>query len=379
MSVAVALRPATTADRLVLWRWRNDLGTRGASFDAREISLEEHTRWLEETLARVDRHLWVVSHGTADVGVVRLDVDERAATVSIALAPEARGRGLGPAALSVLAAEAFGPLGLATLRARVKRGNRMSIGAFRRAGYTVRRRTRDAVELALAAPGRRLALIPARAGSKRFAGKNLALIEGRPLVARAVDVAREAGLFARIVVSTEDATIAQVAKDAGAEVLARAARLAADSARLVDVCRGVLDELEEQGDCLTAFCLLLPTSPLRTADHIREAWDRMERTGADGVMSVVEFPHVPLWAVREVRGWLRLFFGRRWLRSRERLPVLHRHNGVVLWMRTAPFRRDRDFYGRRIAPYYMSLESSVDVDYPIDLEFAEFLRARRAP
>jgi len=376
---AVRLRAAVAGDRLALWRWRNDPVTRRASFDRREIPLEEHTRWFERSLGLRERRLWIVTAEGADVGVVRLDLEGRAATVSVVLAPDARGRGLGPAALGALAAEAFGPLGVATLRAHVRRDNRASLAAFRRAGYTTAARTRGAVELVLTAPGRRLALIPARAGSKRFPGKNLVLFDGRPLLTRAVDVARESALFARIVVSTDAAAIARVAKEAGAEVLARDARLAADSARLVDVCLAALDELEAQGDRLAAFCLLLPTSPFRTAHHVREAWDRLERTRADGVMSVVEFPHVPLWAVHEVRGRLRLFFGRRWLRSRDRLPVLHRHNGVVLWMRTAAFRRTGDFYGPRIAPYPMDLRASVDIDHPIDLEFAEFLRTRTTP
>ena len=371
------LRPAAAGDRLPLWRWRNDPATRRASFDRREIPLDEHTRWFERSLALDERRLWIVTADGADVGVVRLDFEGPTATVSLALAPEARGRGLGSAALAALAAEAFGSLGLATLRAHVRRDNRASLTMFRRAGYTAGARTPEAVEFVLAAPGRRLALIPARAGSKRFPGKNLALFDGRPLLARAVDVARESGLFARVVVSTEDAVVARVAKEAGAEILAREARLAADSARLVDVCLAALDELEAQGDRLAAFCLLLPTSPFRTAEHVREAWDRLEQTRADGVMSVAEFPHVPLWAVREVRGRLRLFFGRRWLRSRDRLPVLYRHNGVVLWMRTAAFRRVRDFYGPRIAAYAMDLRTSVDIDHPIDLDFAEFLRTRR--
>jgi CMP-N-acetylneuraminic acid synthetase len=56
------------------------------------------------------------------------------------------------------------------------------------------------------------------------------------------------------------------------------------------------------------------------------------------------------------------------------LPALHRHNGVVLWARTEAFRRYRDFYCPRLAPYHMTLEESVDIDQPLDLEFAEFLR-----
>jgi CMP-N-acetylneuraminic acid synthetase/RimJ/RimL family protein N-acetyltransferase len=373
---AVVLRPATAADGQAIRGWRNHPTTRRASFDQREIGPDEHALWLERSLARADRKLWIVHAAGADVGVVRLDLDGRAGEVSIALAPEARGRGLGTAALRALAFEAFGPLRLAALRARVKRGNRASLAAFRRAGFTARA-GRGAATLLLSAPGRRLALIPARGGSKRFPRKNLAVFDGRPLLARTVDVARETGLFARIVVSTEDDEIAGVATDAGAEVLRRDPRLAADSARLVDVCRVVLDELAQQGELVEAFCLLLPTSPFRTAVHVREAWDVLERRRANGVMSVSEFPHVPLWAVHEVRGSLRLFFGRRWLKSRDRLPRLCRHNGVVLWMKTDAFRRARDFYGPRIAAYPMSLEESVDLDHPLDLAFAEFLKASR--
>ena len=222
----------------------------------------------------------------------------------------------------------------------------------------------------------RLCLIPARGGSKRFPRKNIAPFRGRPLLAATVEVARDAGVFDRIVVSTEDAEIARIAKDAGADVHERDPRLAGDAARLVDVCRTVLDEIEREVP-VPAFCLLIPTSPFRTAEHVREAY-RLLDSRANGVMSLAEWPHVPLWAVHEVRGAVKLFHGRRYLRSRGALPRLYRHNGVVLWMRTAAFRRYGDFYCPRVRPYYMSLEESVDVDHELDLHFAEFLAARKA-
>lgn len=153
MSAVVALRPATRADGLALWRWRNDPATRLASFDGREIELAEHARWVEQSLARADRRIWIVMAAGVDIGMVRLDLEDRAATVSINLAPEARGRGIGPAALRALVAEAFGPLGLLTLRARVKRDNAASLGAFRKAGFAGRGRG-AITELVLVAPGR---------------------------------------------------------------------------------------------------------------------------------------------------------------------------------------------------------------------------------
>jgi CMP-N-acetylneuraminic acid synthetase len=224
---------------------------------------------------------------------------------------------------------------------------------------------------------RRLAIIPARGGSRRFPRKNLAVFDGTPLVARAVQVAREAGVFDRIVVSTEDQEIAAVAREAGAEVHARAARLASDSARVVDVCRAVLDACAGGGERYDVFCVLLPTSPFRTAEHVRAGLAVLHDKRANVAMSVTVFPHVPFWAVRETRGFLTLHWGRRQLKSRDRLPTLYRHNGVVLWSRADAFRRSRDFYGPRVAAYYMSLEESVDVDEPLDLEFAHFLAERR--
>ena len=222
----------------------------------------------------------------------------------------------------------------------------------------------------------RLCVIPARGGSKRFPRKNLARFDRRPLVARAVDVAAASRVFQRIVVSTEDAEIARVARRAGAEIHRRDPRLATDGARVVEVCRAVLDDLGTPA-AYEAFCVLLPTSPLRTVIHVRESLRLLERRKADVVMSIVAYPHVPWWALRERKGYVRLAFGATVLKRRDRLPRLYRHNGVVLWARTEPFLRRREFYGARVVPYHMTPEVSVDVDGPLDLEFAEFLRRRR--
>jgi CMP-N-acetylneuraminic acid synthetase len=81
--------------------------------------------------------------------------------------------------------------------------------------------------------------------------------------------------------------------------------------------------------------------------------------------------------VREERGFLRLQFGARTLKSRHTLPVLRRHNGVVLWSRTDAFLRAGDFYGARVVNYPMAQEESIDIDEPLDLEFATFLSGRK--
>lgn len=131
----VTLRPAAITDAETLWRWRNDIDTRRASWDGRTVALPDHVAWLRETLARPDRRLYVAMLGTAAVGTARLDVEGVAAEVSITVSPEWRGRGLAPRVLDALIRAAFGELGIERLVARIKCDNRPSRLAFARAGF----------------------------------------------------------------------------------------------------------------------------------------------------------------------------------------------------------------------------------------------------
>jgi len=381
---SVRLRRATAADTEAVWRWRNDPVTRAASLDTAEVPWAVHETWFGDSLRRDDRELYIVVADGEDAGMVRVDVRNGEGVVSVNIAPEWRRRGVGTAALRTLVRQTPRRPGLARLVAEIRASNVASRAAFERAGFSESDRRHDGAEdllrLAVSASrgdGRRLCIIPARGGSKRFPGKNVALFDGTPLLTRTVEVAREAGIFDRILVSTDDAEAERLAQKADAEVHHRAAALADDSARLVDVCLAILDELAAAGEPVDTFCLLIPTSPFRTATHVRESYELLRERRANGVMSVAVFPHVAFWAVHEVKGHVRLFWGKRWLRSRHELPSLYRHNGVVLWMRAAAFRRYRDFYCPKVVPYHMSLEESVDIDYPLDLDLAEVLQQRR--
>jgi pseudaminic acid biosynthesis-associated methylase len=133
----VGLRPATLADCERLWRWRNDPATRRASFDEREIALDDHRRWLAAALADAAREVYVVLADGEAAGTVRLDRAGPEATVSIAIAPEVRGRGLGAAALRALVERAFAAGDVDRLVARVKPDNPASRAAFEAAGFRV--------------------------------------------------------------------------------------------------------------------------------------------------------------------------------------------------------------------------------------------------
>ncbi|GLS03841.1 pseudaminic acid cytidylyltransferase [Chitiniphilus shinanonensis] len=136
----------------------------------------------------------------------------------------------------------------------------------------------------------RLALIPARGGSKRIPHKNIRDFCGKPILAYSVAAAFESGLFTEVMVSTDDERIAQLAREHGALVpFLRSPENANDYAGLMDVLREVLSGYAEQGRSFQQVCLLLPTAPLVTPARLREAHQMLEREDFDTVFPTVRF------------------------------------------------------------------------------------------
>lgn len=135
---SATLRPATAEDCHRVWVWRNDPETRQASFDSSPIDFAAHQAWFKASLERDDRRLYVILADGTESGVVRLDISGKEAVVSVNLAPEWRGRGVGPAALQAVSEFAFAVLDLERLVASVKPENQRSLTAFRKAGFTAR-------------------------------------------------------------------------------------------------------------------------------------------------------------------------------------------------------------------------------------------------
>ena len=134
----------------------------------------------------------------------------------------------------------------------------------------------------------RLALIPARGGSKRIPRKNVKPFAGRPMIGYAIAAAQAAGVFNRIVVSTDDDEIADVARACGAEVpFRRPAALADDHAGTVPVVAHALDALAWPDD--QAVCCIYPGVPLLRASDLRAALDLLLAGGCDYAFPVLPF------------------------------------------------------------------------------------------
>lgn len=136
---------------------------------------------------------------------------------------------------------------------------------------------------------RGVALIPARAGSKRIPGKNVRPLGGHPLIAYTIAAARDSGVFVDILVSTESDAVASVARSNGAEVpFVRPAEMAGDLSPDIEWVRYTLERLQAEGREYDAFSLLRPTSPFRTGATIRRAWAAFVADGRASSLRAVE-------------------------------------------------------------------------------------------
>ena len=140
------------------------------------------------------------------------------------------------------------------------------------------------------------ALIPARGGSKRLPRKNVKLLNSKPLIAWSVEVAKASKYIDQVIVSTDDEEIKQISEQYGAEVpFIRPEHLSNDTASSFDVIKHAIEQLgiEDQNHLIV---LLQPTSPLRTTFDIDKALEFFKTNDADGVVSISECEHSPLWA-----------------------------------------------------------------------------------
>jgi N-acylneuraminate cytidylyltransferase len=137
----------------------------------------------------------------------------------------------------------------------------------------------------------KVAVIPARGGSKRIPRKNIRDFAGRPMLAYPVAAARRSGLFDRVIVSTEDEEIAAVARACGAETpFCRPAALADDHTGTDAIVRHALEWLAAQGSPAEYACCIYATAPFLDAAVLREGYRRLVDSGREFAFSVTSFP-----------------------------------------------------------------------------------------
>ena len=138
----------------------------------------------------------------------------------------------------------------------------------------------------------RVAIIPARGGSKRIPKKNIKLFLGRPIISYVIEVALQSKLFDNVVVSTDSKEIADIAIQYGASVpFFRKPETSNDFATLNDVFVEVIDELKLHGKHYEYACLILPTAALITPENLQKGLDLLEKSNHDSIRPIVRFAY----------------------------------------------------------------------------------------
>ncbi len=222
-----------------------------------------------------------------------------------------------------------------------------------------------------------LAMIPARGGSKGVHRKNLACICGKPLIAWSIDEALKSRYIDRLILSSEDAEIIQIASELGCDVpFVRPNSLAQDDTPMIEVVSHALSIL---GEGFSYLVLLQPTSPLRNAQDIDTCIQHCLASNAKACISMTEASKSPFWmySVSET-GYLVPFMDNdKQYTRRQDIPKAFIPNGAV-YVSEIDFLRERSaFITDQTKAYIMPAERSFDIDSRLDMEICEFLLSKK--
>lgn len=228
-------------------------------------------------------------------------------------------------------------------------------------------------------PGRVLAVIPARGGSKGVARKNIRSIGGKPLIAYTIEMANAIQhMLYRAVVSTDDPEIESVARRYGGDVpFLRPAELSGDRVPTLPVLQHAVKFVEEQGQTTIDWVLLLqPTTPFRSIEDIDATLALAQQGGCDSIISVVQvFAEHPIF-IKRIENERLLPFNlveKEGTRRQDCHPPAYIRNGAVYLTRRDIIMNANSIWGEVIRPYVMPPERSVNIDGELDLKLAEAL------
>jgi CMP-N,N'-diacetyllegionaminic acid synthase len=224
-----------------------------------------------------------------------------------------------------------------------------------------------------------LVLIPARGGSKGIPGKNIRLLNGKPLIYYTLDAAKSVASSENICVSTDSEEIIQSVKEYGLDVpFKRPCDLATDTAGSYEVIIHAIDFYEQRGVQYDRLVLLQPTSPFRTGTHIREALS-LYQPGLDMVVSVKIACANPYFNLFEenTKGFLTRSKSGSFTR-RQDCPVVYEYNGAIYIMNVRSLKIESYSNFSRIRKYVMMEEDSLDIDTKFDWIVAEAILSERS-
>ncbi len=218
----------------------------------------------------------------------------------------------------------------------------------------------------------RIAIIPARGGSKRIPRKNIKLFHGKPIIAYPIETLLKSGVFDRIIVSTDDIEIAEAAKQAGAEVpFLRSNENASDTAATYPVIKEVLDQLKLNGQSFETICCVYPTSVFVTPEMIQTSVQKLESENLNSVVAITKYAH-PIQRAISVNNGLANFKHPEFAQTRTQDLEPYFHDTGQFYMLAKTIFEDHQSFFTGKTGYFEFPESLVqDIDNEEDWKLAE--------
>lgn len=220
-----------------------------------------------------------------------------------------------------------------------------------------------------------VAVIPARGGSKRIPRKNIKEFCGRPMIAWSIEAALQSGCFSRVVVSTDDDEVADVARQYGAEVpFMRPAELSDDHTGTIPVIRHAVEWFIRQGGQPERACCIYATAPFITPEDIRRGLEVLTETATDYAFSVTSYPFPIQRAVRITpEGRIEMFHPEQFITRSQDLEEAYHDAGQFYWGRTSAWRAEKMIFSRDAAPVLLPRHQVQDIDTVEDWHRAELM------
>lgn len=221
----------------------------------------------------------------------------------------------------------------------------------------------------------KIAIIPARGGSKRIPRKNIKLFCAKPMIAWSIESARASGLFDRIIVSTDDDEIAEVARQWGAEVpFMRPQELSNDYAGTMPVIAHATQWALDQGFDVEAVCCIYATAPFIQTDDLKRGLEELNAGDWDYAFTVTDFAAPIFRSFKQTaEGGIEMFFPEHFATRSQDMPVAFHDAGQFCWGRVAAWLEGKRIFDHYSKPILIPRWRVQDIDTQDDWTRAEIL------
>jgi len=222
-----------------------------------------------------------------------------------------------------------------------------------------------------------IAIIPARGGSKRIPRKNIKPFLGKPIIAYSIEAAKQSGCFDRVIVSTDDQEIADVALKHGAEVpFLRPENIADDYATTMDVLQHALSWCEKQDWDVELLCCIYATAPFITSEALQKGLKILEADNIDYAFSATSFAFPIQRAIAlDEQGAVSMFSPEYADTRSQDLQDAYHDAGQFYWGKAKAFKEGKAIFSEHSKAVLLPRKRVQDIDTPEDWELAEALFA----